>query len=513
MKVRDKHSIVFLIFLIYLLAQYHLVYLYYDDFGYCSLSYGYNAGIIGNAITPSGLITWLFHSYFEVNGRIFTNLAFVLVAWLGDVNLMRIFFPLCITGIYWFIYFETFSRLESGCNKLIGAAILVLSYGLFDIRVCKDGLYWFAAAFGYIVPVLLFLLFIKINRTNSVFQYLIIFLICLSCEQMVAMTFSFLGTKTILSLLEKRKLDRKDVIGFMISIVGGMVMILSPASRNRINNPGNIAFRELNFLDKLLTNVNHIIRLLFNGTGILFVTFLFVLFIITALFILKMEFNKPLKIANAGYIMISVLIWFCFVKGVLNFSSQMTCYGLFFYFVIGFVDILVLYNKLCREMITLIIAGMASIGLLLVVPEIPVRTFIPFIFITIWLMMDLISRVMRQHMGMMGYTIAGIPYAIVMITNMMLIYQGYLANTEVLKYNDAMLEEAKVLLQNGMEITEVELYRLKDDMYAGAQVYHDSVSYMKFWMDEYYQLPYEITYVYYDYGTRNNQERFMLLGE
>ena len=76
-----------------------------------------------------------------------------------------------------------------------------------------------------------------------------------------------------------------------------------------------------------------------------------------------------------------------------------------------------------------------------------------------------------------------------------------------------MLEEAKVLLQNGMEITEVELYRLKDDMYAGAQVYHDSVSYMKFWMDEYYQLPYEITYVYYDYGTRNNQERFMLLGE
>lgn len=503
-KIQNKYHIIFLVFFLYLLAQYHLVYLYFDDFGYCSLSYGYNADITGNVITLSGLTTWLIHSYFLVNGRVFTNLVFAFTAWLGDVHLMRILFPICITSIYYLIYFETFYKLESEYFKIIGAIILVLSYGIFDIRVCKDGLYWFAAAFGYVVPVLFFSFFIKLNRKNSIFQYPIIFLICLSCEQMVAMTFSFLITNIITSFLEKKQINKKNIIALTISVLGGAIMVLSPASRNRINNPGNIAFKELNFLEKILTNVNNIIKIFFNGTGALFVTFLFLLFIIASLYILKMKYNNLIKIENLIYLFVSVIIWFCYKKNLLDFSSRSMCCGLFIYFAFGFINLIILYIQLNKKIISLIVAGMASIGLLLLVPEIPVRTFIPLIFLTIFLLAELVSRIMCKHIRKITYTIIGIPYTLIMILNIVSIYQGYSANVEVLKYNEAKLTEAKVLLQNGIDVTEVQLYRLKNDMYAGAQVYHESASFMKFWVDEYYQLPYEITYVYYDYGTRNN---------
>ena len=99
------HVFIFGIFFIYLLAQYQLVYLYFDDFGYCSLSYGYDAGIMGNNITFKSMLDWLIHSYSSVNGRIFTNLIYAVTAWIGGIELMRIFFPTCITGIFYLINF------------------------------------------------------------------------------------------------------------------------------------------------------------------------------------------------------------------------------------------------------------------------------------------------------------------------------------------------------------------------------------------------------------------------
>ena len=52
--------------------------------------------------------------------------------------------------------------------------------------------------------------------------------------------------------------------------------------------------------------------------------------------------------------------------------------------------------------------------------------------------------------------------------------------------------EAGDKLKNGETVNVVELYKMSDESYAGQQVYDINVSYMKFWIDEYYSLPYDV---------------------
>ena len=52
--------LVFAVFLWYLLAQYSSVYIYYDDYGYLSLSYGYRVqGVTGLGYTPAQMLEFV----------------------------------------------------------------------------------------------------------------------------------------------------------------------------------------------------------------------------------------------------------------------------------------------------------------------------------------------------------------------------------------------------------------------------------------------------------------------
>lgn len=501
-KNRLGHIYVFGTFFIFLLMQYQHVYLYYDDFGYCSLSYGYDAGIVGNDITIKSLLVWLIHSYSAVNGRIFTNFIFILTAWIGDVHLMRIFIPTCIVGILYLIYSDTLSKLKNEMQRTIGTILLVLSYGIFDIEICKDGLYWFAAAFGYVVPMLLFFLFLKIEK-NKILKYFLTILLCLTCEQMVAMMFFYLVSNIIIFMGETKAVNRSYIKMLFLTLLGGMLMILSPASRNRLTaSSENAAFNGFSFIEKVNASINSIIGDCFGKQRIIFCLFLLALFVITSVLILKSEYSKTFKSENVIYIFLTCIIFILCLKDSTDFMSKYIGWGLFVYVLLGFINIIALYYKLDSKKIPIIIAGMASIGLLLIMPEKPVRTFIPIAFIIIYLMMDVLSRLICEWRNI-NRIIIYIPMATMMIINMLVIYKGYAANAEVLNINESRLIETRRLLENGINVDEIQLYRLKNDVYAGAQVYQKE-SYMKWWMDEYYAIPRGVEYVFYDYATRDN---------
>jgi hypothetical protein len=74
----------------------------------------------------------------------------------------------------------------------------------------------------------------------------------------------------------------------------------------------------------------------------------------------------------------------------------------------------------------------------------------------------------------------------------------------VLEYNNQQLLEASEKIAAGENVESVQLYKLVDSTYAGQQAYYDNVHYMKFWMDQFYSLPYEIEYVYCDYPSGEN---------
>lgn len=520
LKVKGLHNILTIALLACLTSilfiQYQYVYLYYDDFGYCSLSYGYDAGIEGSNMSLSNVIDYVFNSYSHVNGRIFTNLCFTLSAWLGGLTAMRLIMPACCTFIYLLIYRFICDDLNthigsssSQYDNAIIALFLCLSHGLFTISICNYGLYWFAAAYGYIIPFLLFLFWATKNRYAKWYSPIIAFFLCISSEQAVAMTLVFIFYQIIIMLLSKVQINKLHFLSLFAACFGTLLMLLSPASRSRLTN--NTWFYEKNLLDKIIYNSNVIINNFFNylGSGIV-ILFLLVIWISSIILFVKYKniINRILQIVVNISTMIIAFIFFYDKKYLLN-SQYETISILFIYFIIAFVELFILYLKLDLSKAVWPLVCAASVGMLLIVPELPLRTFIPFIFLVILIGGDYLALILkvRSPRKLLKYSfilICFIPYILFTSQNLYTIHQGYKGNSFVMEYNDCMLNEASDKIKSGLEVNSIKLYRLIDDTYAGQQVYHSGIIYMQYWIDEFYSLPFKTEFIFYDYPTGDN---------
>ena len=520
LKVKGIKSIVTIALLACLAAilfiQYQYVYLYYDDFGYCSLSYGYNAGIEGSNMSLFNVIDFVFNSYFYVNGRIFTNLCFTLSAWLGGLDAMRLIMPACCFFIYLFIYKFICNDLKprvgssgSQYNNVIVALYLCFSHGLFTISICNYGLYWFAAAYGYVIPFLLFLFWATEDRYKKWYSPILTFFLCISSEQAIAITLVFIFYQIIIMLLFRVKINKLLFLSLFTACLGTLLMLLSPASRSRLSN--NTWFIEKNLLDKIIYNSNIIINNFFYylGSGIVV---LFLLIIMISSIMLFREYknivNRMLQIAISISTIIIIFMYFGERNYLLN-SQYESINIIFLYFILAFIEIIVLYLKLDPAKAVWPLVCAASVGMLLIVPELPLRTFIPFIFLVILIGVDFLAQIISKLSSyrLLKYSClltCFIPYILFTSRNLYLINQGYKQNSFVMEYNNCMLKETSDQIKAGHEVNSVKLYRLIDDTYAGQQVYHAGISYMQYWIDEFYSLPFKTEFVFYDYPTKDN---------
>lgn len=85
-------GIMIAVMFLFLLLQYQMIFLYYDDYGYQSLSYG---GALDDNIQPTLIksILYTLKSYQSVNGRVFTNFLLACSASLGGISTMRVMIP------------------------------------------------------------------------------------------------------------------------------------------------------------------------------------------------------------------------------------------------------------------------------------------------------------------------------------------------------------------------------------------------------------------------------------
>lgn len=520
LKVKGIHRIVTIVLLTCLAAvlfiQYQYVYLYYDDFGYCSLSYGYNAGIEGSNMSLFNVIDYVFNSYFYVNGRIFTNLCLTLSAWLGGLDAMRLIMPTCCLLIYSFIYKFICNDLKSRAgssgsqyNKVIVALYLCFSHGLFTINVCNYGLYWFAAAYGYVIPFLLFLFWAAEDRYKKWYSPILTFFLCISSEQAIAMTLVFIFYQIIIKLLFKVKINKSLFLSLFTACLGTLLMLLSPASRSRLTN--NTWFTEKNLLEKIIYNSNIIINNFFNylGRGIVV---LFLLIIMISSILLFREYknivNRMLQIAISISTIIIMFMYFGGKNYLLN-SQYESINILFLYFILAFIEIFALYLKLDPSKAVWPLACAASIGILLIVPELPLRTFIPFIFLIILIGADFLAQIISKQssyrlLKCSCLLTCFILYILFTSRNLYIIHQGYKGNSFIMEYNNRVLEETAEQIKAGHEVNSVKLYRLINDTYAGQQVYHAGIIYMQYWIDEFYSLPFKTEFVFYDYPSEDN---------
>lgn len=498
---KNKISIiVWCTFLLFLLSQYQLIYLYFDDFGLFSLSYGYDANIPGSKITFKALIDYAIHSYQYVNGRISAILVYVLLGWLGGLNIVRIFLPLTILFIYLNIYSLVINQKANKKAHYLSLAFLCFSYGLFGIQICNYGLYWFSAACVYVLPIAVFMVFDRLYQNNKIFAPLASFFLCLFSEQMAAMTMAYIGFDMGYKIFHREKGLKSHWFSLYTSVTAAFIMLMSPASRKRMINDANISFYNMNLYNKIAKNSIKVINNFFFRTGNIFVWFILAICILMAV---QMILKNKFKLFYIFLIICTSIIMYLLTAGKIENNIETHVFLFLLYFICMFIGLFIYFINQDFHMATIVVGAAATIGILLIVPELPARTLIPCMFMFIIFG----GRILTDYMDTKLETLIGmlmIPFILLNIQNLHQIYIGYQSNVEILEYNHFKLTEASEQLKCGHDITTVELYKIPQPTYAGQQVYSEKVSFMKFWIDQYYELPYTIEYIYYDYPSKEN---------
>lgn len=158
-KIEGKYYLIpFIILFVFFILQFSKVFIYYDDYGYLSLSYGYEVPhVLGDEYNLWELLSFMYNHYFVANGRLLFAGLFPFIYMLGGLKGVQIFMAFILTIIHIAIFYilKKFYSLTY-MNKVLLALFLCLLFGTLSITVHRQGTYWFAASYIYIVPCIFF---------------------------------------------------------------------------------------------------------------------------------------------------------------------------------------------------------------------------------------------------------------------------------------------------------------------------------------------------------------------
>lgn len=507
--------LLFLLFLFLLYLQYQHVFLYYDDFGLFSLTYGWNVGKNRTELNLFDVFSYTYNSWGAVTGRIIPVFMCAFFAFLGGLKPLRVFVPICIVSIYAMMEYNINKHQKSERKKVILTFFLLSSYGLLSIFVCNYGLYWFGAAFVYIFPFCLFFAYVLCYEHNKNWIAIILaFLCCICGEQTIAMTIVYTIGRCIYDKVKYLRISRTKWCIIGASVLGSILALSSPAYYARMDSVANAAYYNENFFHRIFVSANYIMDNFFNKLGIGFICFFGVIMIFASFRLVVYKRNIALLLFGLHCLFVCLNLYSFFASVPIYDMNNKLCEFWFIYFVVSALELFYYFVKAEQiDNAMLVLSAFASLALLLFVPEIPVRTFIPFIFLFFYLGAVMLMSVNISRKNVFGIVVLFLVYFCYGKDNFMTIYQGYVANAAALEYNDRQLTYASWDLELGEPITSVKLYRLPDATYAGQQLYGGGLDYMQFWMNAYYMLPNDITYDYYDFRTNNNRQSYCVLDE
>ena len=105
-EVKIGIGLVFLAFYVFLIMQFGKVFVYYDDFGYLSLSYGNTVpDVIGSNYTLSQLLTFMGKHYFYSNGRLFYLFLFSFLNMIGGLAAVQAFMATSVLAILILVHY------------------------------------------------------------------------------------------------------------------------------------------------------------------------------------------------------------------------------------------------------------------------------------------------------------------------------------------------------------------------------------------------------------------------
>ncbi len=541
---------VFAAFYVFLLMQFGNVFIYYDDYGYLSLSYGTHIHVAGSEYSFSELLAFMKGHYFNSNGRLLYMFLYCFVHMLGGIRGVQVFMATAVLAVVMLLFFIVKRMLEGrleaaeeekrSCREedeihgTLGpvalaalAAFLCLLYGTLGIMVQRMGTYWYAASFIYVVPAITFLVF-ALYFYRTVFlpkgEKPVVLRMCLcivlgflaawSQEQWFVTTVSFVIICLGIKLWRDRRLERYEILTFLACAAGGLIIMFSPAVSSRMNSAGNAEFAALSFLGKLGKNIPLLMNLFFSGENIRYLMFFFPMMIFMGC--MTAAKDRKLLPLHLGFSAVSAAVF----AGILlkqkfhvfapRAYSALTANLLLLYIAFCFAEVILFYRAEKQLFGSIVFAAaVLSVGSAVIVPEVPLRIFYPFLYLSWLLFAYMYGRILLTEVNRIPVsavcTLAFL--AMVSIPNLKSIYTGYRINYQVLMYDDAVFRESAEAIRQGADIETIEVYELPDLLCKNEVVYDENFSFMIAWMRQYYDLPEYVEFEYRPLGSMEDLRR------
>ena len=499
MEKKKLVGVCFILLFAYLVLQYSKVSIFYDDYGYLSLSYGYTVQTVeGHHFTLGQLMEFISAHYSYVNGRLLYTFLYLICYLAGGLTMVRLMMACIVTADVYLAYRLVckFHKLDGGKRVLL-AAFCCLLFGTVGVLIQRQGSYWYAASFTYLTPcipllILMNLLYEPPEKRSSpgsvVLLCALAFASGFSQEQWFVAAMTGIFGMMAVRWYQTKKMPLWDLVYAGCALAGGLLIILSPAAVGRLHSESNAGFSQIGLVDKVVGNTRVILDMFFGPQNPLYLKLLLVCLFLMVCWLL--ETRKGNRIVHGIYLAYTaaMIMWsativvnrYMFLAGFLVFTVGEVSY---FYYV---------KKQALGELLFLM--GVMSLACMAVVPELPNRIIMQFILLSFVLMGDILACYLEQW-NMSVVLLMVLLAGCFSIPNMKEMYRGYAVNYQVLSSNEKIILEAVEHHKPG-EAVELILRQEPDMRYGNEMVYQEQFSYMIYWMREYYQIPNEITLKY-----------------
>lgn len=490
--------VIFTIYFILLLWQHQYVYMYFDDYGYASLTYNYMGGSGGTSYSFMDIIRYLRWHYFEWGGRVLALFCEIISFKIG-VWFTRLIQAAVIAGVG-FISWKLIRTKNEYKSNIIKAVVIAIAYGTIGKDAIIIGLFWYSASISYVWPLFPFILGIWLQRKwqcglkswQSILIGVLLFWAAGSYEQVAVAAVVYEVLYIIFLFLNKKKVNLKNILPAIMSVGGAVFELAAPGNYVRSGISIYTDFYSMSLPQRFGYNFKRIIDVNLGKQN-----WVFVLLMLAALLVVIFELHK-LNVLNTktamGAGILNILLAALAFTAFLNNSNGLLKYISLTLFAINFIVNAVVwyikkkdFDKLC-----FLGAAICSAGMMIVSPVIPERCFLPFFFIILIVAADMCGAC-GDHVisGIWGMIMIFV--VVFAINNVMLTTKGYYANAEVNDINDSILREKSAQIQSGNEVNSIDMYRMREEGYPYIVPYNDSFSFMVVWLKEYYNIPQDVT--------------------
>jgi len=504
--------LIFGLFFVCLLIQHFTVFLYHDDYGYAALNYVVNVDVEGLNYQLNDILSFLWKHYLNVNGRLSGFLVEISLIHVS-VNAIRIAQSAMLLGIFVFLWLLSIQHQKS--NRKLGrlsvsAFMAVCCYGLFGIDMATGGLYWFSASMAFVVPLVIFYFIVYImdvdNRLVDCVCGLLLFFASCSHEVVSSYFVAFFVLYSGCRLLKDKRFYWRDWIFTLIALIGFLVVVIAPGNFVRMQSSANVAFYQMSFIHRAITNIPYIIRLIYNKENLFFVSYFTILTLVCTINNLKNKksfFNLIINLLTLfSSIVIIVASTLCSSGFYDYIHSHVKIYNPMMLLIIMLSVFSIcefLYNQRRLKSLMLFFAALLSLCSLVMAPsDVHCRVTFPFDFTVFLLLVEVIVYYLQNEKPSNKSIILVVVIALSVcpFVNEMHIYYGYKSNKSINEHNDVMCVKTSKLIKSGEKINEIHLLKLKDDRYADYMPYR--ATYIYEWIKEYYDLPNEVKIIYSD---------------